>query len=107
MIYINELSSVISIPKHSVTYSDRFTVVLSSHLTNEFIIVNDEENISTNFLYYKFPITQLEIPVGEYTYKVISPSSEVVETGLLVYGNYQRGDVVSNTFSKQIIQYEG
>lgn len=108
MIYINDLSSVISIPRHTDITAQYFTLILTSHLSNEYVIVENEVNISANPLYYKFPISTDKLNVGEYEYKLISASSEIIECGLLVYGEFNDIDkVVNNTFSNDKIQYNG
>lgn len=107
MIYINENSGTITIPRHTIKGDGSYTLIISSHLSNEVVLVENCGNISTNDLYYKFPLGDLtNLNVGEYTYKLVS-DSEVIETGLLVFGNFNRTVIVNNTFNKQKIQYNG
>ena len=107
MIYINETSGTISIPRHNTVGDGVYTLRLSSHLSNDVVLVENSGNISTNNLYYKFTLGDLSnLNVGEYTYKLLN-GSEIIETGLLVFGNFDRPVIVNNTFNKQKIQYNG
>lgn len=107
MIYINETSGTISIPRHNTIGDGSYTLRLSSHLSNDVVLVENSGNISTNDLYYKFTLGDLSnLNVGEYTYKLWN-GSEIIETGLLVFGNFDRKVIVNNTFNKQKIQYNG
>ena len=107
MIYINETSGTISIPRHNPIGDGSYTLSLSSHLSNDVVLVENSGNISTNSLYYKFTLGDLSnLNVGEYTYKLWN-GSEIIETGLLVFGNFDRTVIVNNTFNKQKIQYNG
>ena len=111
MIYINEYSGAVSVSRHnSKDVSAYFRMVLTSNMCNDIILVNDGNDISTNPLYYKFPLNDLSnLYVGEYTYKLYGSDNPetVLETGLLVFGNYERKVVVNNSFEKEKIQYNG
>lgn len=108
MVYINDLSGTVTIPKH-IEYPDTtYTLVLASNLSNCVTLVNNGSNISTNSLYYKFTLDNLHLNVGEYTYKLYGEdNSNVLETGLLVFGEYNRQVIVNNTTNKQKVQYNG
>lgn len=108
MVYINENSGTINIPRHTFTTTDNsYTLLVSSNLSDDVILVENGGNISTNNLYHKFTLDNLEsLNVGEYTYKVYN-DSELIETGLLMFGKFDRQVIVNNTFNKQKIQYNG
>lgn len=108
MIYINEQSGTINIPRHSFGDEDSYTLVVTSNLSDDVTLVEDGGDISTNPLYYKFAIYNLSnLNVGEYTYTLYDKSSEILETGLLQFGNFERV-IIENTFSnKEKIQYNG
>ena len=108
MVYINENSGSITIPRHTFTDSGNgYDLILTSNLSNEVVLVNKGNNISTNSLYYKFALNSLTaLNVGEYTYKLVS-DDVVLEIGLLTFGNYQRTVIVNNTFNTNKIQYNG
>lgn len=108
MIYINDTSGTITIPKHiDGYYSSGYTVVLSSNLSDKVTIVENGSDISTNPLYYKFALYSLaRLNVGEYTYKLYGANFDnVLETGLLTYGEFNREVIVNNTTVKEKIQY--
>lgn len=106
MVYIHENSGSITIPRHTFTNSEGYDLILTSNLSNEVLLVENGNNISTNDLYYKFALNTLDLNIGEYTYKLIS-DDVVLETGLLTYGNYERLVIVNNTFNTNKIQYNG
>lgn len=107
MVYINENSGTINIPRHTFNTTDSYTLLLSSNLSNDVILVENGGNISTNNLYYKFALDNLEsLNIGEYTYKLYNDSN-LVETGLLMFGSFNKQVIVNNTFNKQKIQYNG
>lgn len=107
MVYINNNSGTITIPKHTIT-TGTYTLILSSNLSDEVVLVEDGGDISTNSLYYKFALDNLSfLNVGEYTYKLYDVDNNVIETGLLTFGNFERQVIVNNTFNKEKIQYNG
>ena len=107
MVYINENSGTINIPRHTFNTTDSYTLLVSSNLSDDVILVKNGGNISTNNLYYKFTLGSLEsLNVGEYTYKLYN-DSELVESGLLMFGKFDRKVIVNNTFNKQKTQYNG
>lgn len=108
MVYINENSGTVSIPRHTFIPSDSYTLLLSSNLSDDVILVEDGGNISTNSLYYKFALDNLnQLNVGEYKYKLFDVLNNVIEEGLLMFGNFDRKVIVNNTFNKEKIQYNG
>lgn len=109
MIYINETSGTINIPRHTYDTIGNYSLIVTSNLSNDVTIVENGENISTNSLYYKFTLDNLNLlNVGEYTYNLYDDNSSVViETGLLMYGNFKREVIVNNTFNKDKVQYNG
>lgn len=106
MVYINEISGTITIPKHTQS-SGTYTLVLTSNMSNPVTIVEDGSNISTNSLYYTFALNSPKLNVGEYTYTLYDDNNNVLETGLLVYGNFERRVIVNNTTTKEKVQYNG
>lgn len=108
MVYINDASGTITIPKHTET-TGKYKLTVTSNLSNEVVLVDDGGNISTNSLYYKFTLDNLNnLNVGEYTYRLYVGKPEViVEEGLLTFGTFERQIIVNNTFDKEKIQYNG
>ncbi len=109
MVYINDTSGTITIPKHKDVISDSgYTMVLTSNLSDDVVLVENGGDISTNSLYYKFALNNLSnLNVGEYTYTLYDDSENVVEVGLLTFGTFERQVIVNNTFDRKKIQYNG
>lgn len=108
MVYINENSGTISIPRHTYnSIPSGYTLMVMSNVSDTVTLVENEDNISTNTLYYKFPLSNLNLlNVGEYTYKLYG-DTRILEEGLLMFGNFNRTVIVNNTFNKEKIQYNG
>lgn len=107
MIYIHKHSGTISVPRHTFNETGFFTLIVTSNISDTVVLVEDGEDISTNSLYYKFAIHNLEkLNTGEYTYRLYN-NQKMVETGLLTYGNYNRVIIENNTFNKEKKQYNG
>ena len=107
MVYINDASGTITIPKHTDT-TGTYTMILTSNLSDDVVLVENGGNISTNSLYYKFALGSLSnLNVGEYTYTLYDDSESVVEVGLLTFGTFKRQVIVNNTFDRKKIQYNG
>ena len=112
MVYINDTSGTITIPRHTFNIHGNYTLILTSNMANDVVLVDNQSNISTNTLYYKFALDNLTgLNVGEYNYTLNGVDDEdeecILETGLLTFGNYTREVPVNNTFEKQKIQYNG
>ena len=96
MVYINDASGTITIPKHTDT-TGTYTMILTSNLSDDVVLVENGGDISTNSLYYKFALNNLSgLNVGEYTYKLLDGSEIVVEEGLLMFGTFKRQVIVNN-----------
>lgn len=107
MVYINDASGTITIPKHTDT-TGTYTMILTSNLSDDVVLVENGGDISTNSLYYKFALDNLSgLNVGEYTYTLYDDSERVVEVGLLTFGTFTRRVIVNNTFNNEKIQYNG
>lgn len=109
MVYINDTSGTITLPKHTEVVSESgYTLILTSNLSNDVVLVENGGDISTNGLYYKFALNSLYgLNVGEYTYTLYDDSENAVEVGLLTFGTFERQVIVNNTFNKEKIQYNG
>ena len=112
MIYQSKYKTYINVPRHTFKVDGEYTLIISSRVSDDVTIVENGGNISTKPLYYKFNLDtqQLQnLPDGEYNYKLIGGVlNTVLETGLLVLGNYDSEDVVNNTFNIETrTQYNG
>lgn len=109
MVYINDTSGTITIPKHTDVFSDSgYTLIVTSNLSDDVVLVKNGGDISTNSLYYKFALHSLSnLNVGEYQYTLYDDSENAVEVGLLTFGTFERQVIVNNTFNREKIQYNG
>ena len=111
MIYLSKQKTYINVPRHSFMVDGEYTLTISSPVSDDVTIVENGGNISTKPLYYKFNLDSqqlLDIPDGEYTYKLIGKYNTVLEVGLIMIGTYDSEDVVNNTFNLESkIQYHG
>lgn len=104
MVYINENSEYIVIPRHTKGTEKRaMSVFVTSPLSNRTEIVDGCNNTSDSPFYWKFTIDQYPPFVGEYTYEILA-NSEVIERGLLTYGDYKGDEIKSINHSKDNIQ---
>lgn len=107
MVYINETSGTINIPRHTFDSTGAFTLKVSN-ISGTITLVDSGNDISTNTMYYKFALGSLaSLNVGEYTYELFDGSHNMIETGLLTYGEYTRTVIVNNTFNNEKKQYNG
>lgn len=104
MIYINESSTSIQIPRHNlgVGFESGISVKISSG-KESYILTEPIDVTITLENYYILPINNKPVNVGEYTYEVLK-GDEVVETGLLTYGDYKKTEVKSIEKSEDNIQ---
>lgn len=108
MVYINENSGTVTIPRHTQYTYGGYTLSISSNVSDTIDLVTDGNNISTNPLYYRFVLGSLDnISVGDYHYKLYDAENNLIESGLLSFGSYNREVTVNNTFNNQKIQYNG
>lgn len=111
MVYIKQDTEEVKIPRHVQKEYDAYTIILKSRLNNEFILSACNPNISTNNFFYTFKVDTVEgLNVGEYTYEVYGVEEEtniLVETGLMVYGDYTPQNVKSAQYARNTVQYTG
>lgn len=116
MIYINEATTLLYIPKFfGSAKGSKFELCLTNQTTKEeyaFDVYDEDDNIS----YYKFNVTKLEpskcsttddmkaIQTGQYDYE-ISDELSVLSTGILQVGNYTSSQTKYQT-QKEIKTYE-
>ena len=108
MVYIESNEEKITIPRHTFEEYEAYTMTLASNMFNPTTIVDGMGNISANTYYYEFLVEiPTTLPIGEYQYTLTNASGEVLELGLLTYGNFDKVGMVSNNASNQKIQYNG
>lgn len=102
MIYINELTEEIMIPRVSIVEPKR--IVFTNQLTHEestYLIM--DEGTSTHYLFRRpFPIFE----TGIYDYKIYDEQDNVLAIGMAQYGDYIP-DTKHYTNETKIIQYKG
>lgn len=106
MIYINEQSTYIAIPKH-LSGKIPYELTVKSPTLN-MVLATDVEDISEEPSYYIFTIdpSQTSLTVGEYEYSLRTEEGEEIEVGLLTYGDYKRSDIVQTDMPTQTIQFQ-
>ena len=106
MTYIDEIDTELTIPRHTFNESTGYTLELSSNMSDR--IVLSVNNVSNSSLYYTFMLNDKErFNVGEYTYKLMNPELEILETGMITFGNYTRTVKTNDTTNFNKIQYNG
>lgn len=95
MIYINSESTSITIPRHNlgVGFEENISVIISSGKESYQLVEPIDVQITLEN-YYILPINNRPVNTGEYTYTVLR-GDEVIETGLLTYGDYHKEEVKS------------
>lgn len=89
MIYINDETTVIKIPAHDNHAPKANKLRLVNNLSNNEYSYDIDNNVSQTEYFYNLSISITNIPVGEYTYYLLS-DNKTLETGLLTYGDYQK-----------------
>lgn len=92
MVYIDNLSEFVYIPRHNNETSEAYSVELTSRIhTDSINLVENQENVSDTPLYYKLRLAMVlsSIPTGEYEYTLYGDFGEVLEKGLLTFGDYR------------------
>lgn len=100
-------STEIYLPKHYSVKDGNYTLTITNGVTS--IKFENIENISSSNEEYKFDLdNELVLPVGEYTYILISLTNNIKECGIMVYGDYKKEDVktIKNSNNKNI-QFNG
>lgn len=104
MVYIDDKSQEIVIPKH-VSAIGQFELVLENCLTHQTFTYSELENVSSSTLYYQFNLS-FSLPIGEYNYNLRCDNNDI-EIGLLTFGDYNRTEVAEYNTNKQYKAYEG
>lgn len=117
MIWINNNSDSIQIPKHTETNGETYNLKLINDTTKKEYVFDHLYDRSDSALLYEFEFTPPALmDEGQYSYYlngVISTESgdveNLTESGLLIFGNYQRQTDVSEFTpeTNTIIQFNG
>ena len=109
MVYIDKNSKYITIPRHTKEYGESnrgFMVYLSAPSYPCTTLVAGINNTNESDFYWKFNINGTKpLNIGEYTYEVEDiRTKEIIEKGLLVYGDYTKEEVKSINNNKKNVQ---
>lgn len=115
MIWIDNSTTIIEIPKHSAAEGLRYTIKLINVITKKEYTFDVDVSVSDSALLYKFDVTLPKMDEGEYEYYlytyVIVEAQEIeklIESGLLVYGDYVREQTPSfEPEANTIVQFNG
>lgn len=88
MIFINENSLGIVIPKHTSTIQDAFRLELVHQMTKQKFVFDNLTNYSEQGKLYLFQSDFSQLIDGTYSY-YLYVEDELVEEGLLVYGDFE------------------
>lgn len=88
MIFINEHSLGIVIPKHQQVIQDTFRLELVHQLTKQKFVFDNLINYSEQGKLYLFESDFSQLIDGTYSYYVYG-ENELIEEGLLVYGDFE------------------
>lgn len=111
MIYWKYNDKYIEIPKHyqGIT-EDAYELELRNNVTNTKFAMTGLVDESDTEALYKFRVTSTNLAEGEYTYRLYNwytdYDKELVEFGLLTFGDYVPENKDKYTFYKEIKQYE-
>ena len=116
MIWINNSTELIEIPRHSDAEGSRYEIKLINVITKKEYAVEVGTSVSDSALLYKFPTTDFpSMDEGEYEYFLSVyvtveglVEKRLIESGLLIYGDYQRDNVPEyQPESNTIVQFNG
>lgn len=88
MIFINENSLGVVIPKHQMVIQDIFRLELVHQTTKQKFVFDNLTNYSEQGKLYLFQSDFSGLIVGTYNYYVYG-ENELIEEGLLVYGDFE------------------
>lgn len=105
MIFINNNSLGIVIPKHQMVIQDIFRLELVHQTTKQKFIFDNLTNMSEMGKLYLFQSDFSQLIEGTYNYYVYG-EQEIIEEGLLVYGDFE-SEVKEYEKNNTTISYEG
>lgn len=116
MIWINNSTEIIEIPRHSDAEDTRYEIKLINVITKKEYTIEVGMSISDSALLYKFHVDNLpSMDEGEYEYYLSVfvtieglIEKRLIESGLLIYGDYVRSTVPEfQPESNTIVQFNG
>lgn len=120
MIWINDESETIQIPRHTGIAGDSYSLTLLNETTRQSFEFPNLSNISTDALLYEFEfVVDENMDEGQYSYMLYAHTviddqgtevSSMIESGLLIYGDYEREEDEVSEYDPEIntiIQFNG
>ena len=104
MIWINENSLGIVIPKHQQVIQDTFRLELVHQMTKQKFVFDNLTNYSEQGKLYLFESDFSQLIDGTYSY-YLYVEDELVEEGLLVFGDFEN-EVIDYKKNNTTISYE-
>ena len=104
MIWINENSLGIVIPKHQQVIQDAFRLELVHQMTKQKFVFDNLINYSEQGKLYLFESDFSQLIDGTYNYYVYG-ENELIEEGLLVFGGFEN-EVIDYKKNNTTISYE-
>lgn len=105
MIYVDIDTERVAISRHSYTNLNEYRLILKNNLTGNETVFNGLVDMREFERLYVFEIDMSGLVDGEYNYYLYG-NDEVLETGLLQYGNYKK-EVISYENNTNIKEYRG
>lgn len=88
MIFLNEQSQTIKIPRHERTSGGYYALNVTRNLTGEVREFDALDNTSETALFYEFAVDNWLSAYGEYTYELSEDTGKVLEIGIIRYGDF-------------------
>lgn len=107
MIFVTREESVLYLPKHLTTDSERYTMKLQSN-TNKSITVFENKIDDGDDYYYVFDCDLSDIALGEYNYILLS-NNEKIDSGLIQIGSIFKPleNKIQYNYTINKVQYNG
>lgn len=106
MIYINENTNVVQIPK--VALPALANLRFTHQLTGRTIVLENPEDLAPNNAYYAIDLTDhiSEFLTGQYDYVITGPNDEILASGIAQFGEYVPEIKTYETPEPEIKTYE-
>ena len=106
MIYINENTNVVQIPK--VATSAQANLRFTHQLTGRTIVLENPEDLTPNNAYYAIDLTDYisEFLTGQYDYVITGVTGEILASGIAQFGEFTPEIKTYETPESEIKTYE-
>ena len=111
MVFINNSSTSIQIPKHNESIEGSLVLKITNNITGMEYEWEDLVDVSESPILYEFAFLPYNtMDEGEYSYGlfvVVNENESLIESGLLVYGDYVRETSQYESDTNKIVQFDG